>query len=107
MGRKEGKTLVFASRVTRTRFAARAAGSIALAAVIVVSEPGTAFAQAPATDRTESESQEAEQPAENTTPSAPASAETQPEQRAKQPAKPFTPTERIEAESVVAFPANI
>ena len=99
--------LVFALHATRSRrtgLTARAIASAVLGAALV---SGNTSAQTPDADRAESEAKATEQrTGEATRPTQP-SAESKPAKPVKRPAKPFIPTQRIEAESVVAFPANI
>ncbi len=99
--------LVFALHATRSRrtgLTARAIASAVLGAALV---SGTASAQTPDADRSETEAKAIEQPTGDVTRPTQPSAESKPAKPVKRSTKPFTPAERIEAESVVAFPANI
>ena len=99
--------LVSALRATRTRRTGLTARAITSAALVAALVSGTAGAQAPDADRSETKAKGTEQPTGDAPRPAQPSAESKPAERAKRSKKPFTPTERIEAESVVAFPANI
>lgn len=102
----------------------RAAVSAALAtALMAVFHSGTASAQTPEPDPGESEEKATEQAADDltgtttaastgeaasdATGTTPAAAKPAPVKPAKKISKPFEPTEKIEAESVISFPANI
>ena len=83
-----------------------ATSSAALAAALMAAlHLGTAGAQAPDVD--ESSAKSTEESTNDSTEAAPATARPTPVERPKKASKPFQPTERIEAESVISFPANI
>ena len=83
---------------------ARAVVSAALAATLV---SGNVGAQPPDPDRSENEAKTARPSTGEVVRSKPTAAESKPVGPVKRPTKPFVPTDRIDAESVVAFPANI
>ena len=96
--------------------ALRAVGSAALATLLTAAlQLGAISAQADETDPGESETQTTEQTADDSTEKAasdatettPSAAKTVPPKPAKKISRPFKPTEKIEAESVISFPANI
>ncbi len=108
--KKEGKTLDSALHATRNRRkgpVTRAIRAIASAALAAALHSGTAGAQIPEADPAESEAKATEETANNSTEATPTAAEPIPVKPSKRTSRPFEPTERIKAESVVSFPANI
>jgi len=108
---KEGKTLDFALPATRNnrgRFARRAIRAIASAALALTLaaafDLGFASAQIP---EAESEAGERRAEAVEETKKDQAKATPAPAKPSKTISKPFEPSERIEAESVISFPTNI
>ena len=102
----------------------RAVVSAALTTVLIAAlHLGTASAQTPEPDPGESEKTAAEQAADDltgtttagstgtassdATETTPTAAKAVPVKPAKRVSKPFEPTEKIDAESVISFPANI
>ena len=86
----------------------RAIVSAALTTALMAAlHSGTASAQTPEPDPGESEEEAAEQTADDLTGTTPTTAKPVPVKPAKRISKPFEPTEKIEAESVISFPANI
>ena len=86
----------------------RAIASAALTAALTAAlYSGTASAQNPEPDPAESEAKATGETANHSTGAAPTAAEPNPIKASKKTSKPFKPTERIEAESVISFPANI
>lgn len=110
MEKKEGKTLdsaLHATRNSRKGPITRAARAIATAALSAALYSGTAGAQNPESDPAESEAKATGETANRSTGATPTAAEANPVKPSKRTSKPFKPTERIEAESVISFPANI
>jgi len=109
MEKKEGKTLDFALpaiRNSRGRYRTRAIRAIASAALALTLtaafDSGLASAQTPETEAGESRAEAAEETKKEQAEATPA-----PAKPSKKISKPFEPTERIEAESVISFPTNI
>jgi hypothetical protein len=110
MEKKEEKILDFALHATRNRrnrlvmHAIRAIASAALAVALTAAfHSALTGAQTPESKAGESEAEAAEKTADDSTEAAPIA--TEPSK--KKSSKPFEPTERIEAESVISFPTNI
>ena len=97
--------LVFELHVTSSR--GLAACTIIAVAFAIALVSGAASAQSPASDPSQSETKAPEQPKENPARSTASATEVKPAERRKRPAKPFIPTERIDADSVISFPTNI
>jgi hypothetical protein len=92
---------------TSSRRGRRTARAITSAALVAALVSGAAGAQTQDADPAESEAKTTEQPTqEGVRPKLP-EAESKSAKPAKRSNKPFTPSERIDAESAVAFPANI
>jgi hypothetical protein len=91
----------------RDRLATRAIRAIAsavfAATLTAAFHPGPSGAQTPEAEPAESEAVSSEEMADDSAEATPTAA-TKP---SKKISKPFEPTERIEAESVVSFPTNI
>jgi len=110
MEKKEGKTLDSASHATRnnrkgsTTRAIRAIASAALAAAL---HSGAAGAQLSESDPAKSDAKATEESAKTPTEATPTTSKPEPVKPAKKTSEPFKPTERIEAESIISFPANI
>lgn len=67
----------------------------------------SASAQAPASDPPQNEAELPEQSKKAPIRSTPLATERKSADRQKRPLKPFIPTERIEADSIISFPSNI
>ena len=98
---------VFALHATRSRRIALIVRAIASATIVGLLVSGHTGAQMQDARQAESEANTAEQSAEDATPPARIRSESKPAKRVKRANEPFVPTDRIDAESVVAFPANI
>ncbi len=96
-----------ATRNRRKGPVTRAVRAIASAVLAAALHSGTAGAQNPEADPAESETKATEETANDSTGAAPTASESNPVKPSKRTSKPFKPTERIEAESVISFPANI
>ena len=96
-----------ATRNSRRGPITRVVRAIASAALTAALYSGTAGAQNPEPDPAESEAKATGETANHSTGAAPTAAEPKPIKASKKTSKPFKPTERIEAESVISFPANI
>ena len=99
--------LVSALHATRSRRIGLMVRAIVSAALVAAFVSGNTSAQTPDTDRAETEAKAAEQSTRDVPQPQRSSAGSKPVNRLKRSEKTFIPTERIEAESVVAFPANI
>ncbi len=96
-----------ATRNSRKGSITRAVHAIASAALTAALYSGTAGAQNSESDPAESEAKATGETANHSTGAAPTAAEPNRVKPSKRTSKPFKPTERIEAESVISFPANI
>jgi hypothetical protein len=103
-----------ASHATRNRRkgsttrAIRAIASAALAAVFAAAlYSGAAGAQLPEPGPAQSDAEATEESAEASIETTPTTAKPETVEPAKNTSEPFKPTETIEAESVISFPANI
>jgi hypothetical protein len=86
----------------------RAIASTVLAvALIAASHSWLAGADEPEPESHESETEVIEETASDSPEATPTAAKPSPAKRSKKISKPFEPTERIEAESVISFPTNI
>ncbi len=95
-----------ATRNSRRDPITRVVRAIASAALTAALYSGTAGAQNPEPDPAESEAKATGETANHSTGAAP-TAEPSTVKPSMRTSKPFKPTERIEAESVISFPANI
>ena len=88
--------------------AIRAIASTVLAiALIAASHSWLAGANEPEPESHESGTEAIEETASDSPEATPTAAKPSPAKRSKKISKPFEPTERIEAESVISFPTNI
>jgi len=86
----------------------RAIAFAAFAAILVIAlHLGPSVAQTPDDGADERSTESTEETASDSTEVAPAATKETPAKRSKKISKPFEPTEKIEAESVISFPANI
>jgi hypothetical protein len=109
MEKKEGKTLDSALHATRNKRnrpmtrAIRVIASAALATALTAAFTSIlAGAQTPESELDESEAEATEETASDSTEATPTAAKP-----SRKISRPFKPTERIEAESVISFPTNI
>ena len=96
-----------ALHATRNRRIGRLLRAIVSAALVAAFVSGITSAQPPDTDRAETEAKTSEQSTRDTTQPKQPPAGSKPVDPPKRSKKTFVPTDRIEAESVVAFPSNI
>jgi hypothetical protein len=88
--------------------AIRAIASAAFAtALIAIFHSGLAGAQTSETDPGEKKPELTEETASESPEATPIAPKPSPAKRSKKVSKPFEPTEKIEAESVISFPTNI
>ena len=97
-----------ASRATTTKpFVRTVLGAVACAALAAALFAGSATAQTPAPTSTKSLEALTEPDTGNAKQATPATTAAKVAAPAKKSSQPFTPTEKIDAESVVPFPADI
>jgi hypothetical protein len=77
------------------------------ATLLIALHLGSSVAQTSDDGADERSTESTEEAASESTEVAPATATPTPAKRSKKLSKPFEPTEKIEAESVISFPANI
>ena len=86
----------------------RAIASAAIAtALLAIFDSGVAGTQTPAAEPGEKQAELTEETASEAPESTPPTPKPSPAVKSKAISKPFEPTERIEAESVISFPTNI
>jgi len=110
MEKKEEKTLDFELRATRNNLegsVARAIRAIASAALAAALFSGAAVAQTSEPDPSEDPAKATEETVNPSTGVTPSAAKPKTVKPTKRKSRPFEPTDRIEAESVISFPANI
>ena len=83
------------------------ASTVLAVALIATSHSWLAGANEPEPESRESEAEVIEETASDSPEVTPTAAKPSPAKRSKKISKPFEPTERIEAESVISFPTNI
>jgi hypothetical protein len=100
-----------ATRNRRKRRVSRTTRAIAFAALtatlLIALHLGPSVAQTSDDGADERSTESTEETASDSTEVAPATAQPTPAKRSKKISKPFEPSEKIEAESVISFPANI
>ena len=90
-----------------TRGICAIASTVLAIALIAVSHSWLAGADEPDPETHESETKVIEETTSDSPEVTPPAAKPSPAKRSKKISKPFEPTERIEAESVISFPTNI
>jgi len=83
------------------------AAAVLATALSAVFQPGLAGAQTAESDAGERKAEGTEETASDSGEATPTAAEASPAKASKPISKPFEPSERIEAESVISFPENI
>jgi hypothetical protein len=83
------------------------ASTVLVVALIAASHSWIAGADAPEPEPREIETEASEETTSDSAAATPTATKPRPAKRSKKISKPFEPTERIEAESVISFPTNI